>query len=150
MKKLIKLIAVTCVLLGVVGCSSQTVELDLAALHQGVLDQAEVFMIPASAELEKEEFITLYGVDAAMVEEVVATRAMMSAHLCDILMIKVASGKSQEVLEAIQATYSDAVLYPFMTEYVESMQVIEKGDYLIIVVAEEAQAIGEWIKTEIE
>lgn len=151
MKK-IGLIGVVVVLLGIQGCSqakNKTKELNLTEIHTQLLEQEEL-VIPTSMVLTQEEFTTLFGVDENDIQEVIASRAMMSAQLCDIIMIQTKDNKKAEVLEAIKTSYDEMFLYPFMTEFVKEMQVIEYGDYILVIVAENAKEIRAWIESEIQ
>ncbi len=151
MKKIKIIIAGVLLLASLVGCTTKKeVVLNLEDIYANLLENREELLIPGSATLSADEFSALYGVDSELLEEVVVSRAMMSAHLCDIILIKTTPGETKNVLSSIEAFYEGELLYPFMQDYVENMQVIEEGNYLIVIVAEQAEAIRQQIEEEIK
>ncbi len=150
MKKIMKVVFSGLMIMSLVACSTNKKSIDIQELQTKMLEQSETLMIPKAVILTEEEFSGIYGVDMSLVEEIAASRAMMSAQLCDILMIKPTDGNSDEVINAIKSSYEAMNLYPFMLEFVENMQVIEEGDTIIIVVAENADEIAQWLETEIK
>lgn len=147
MKKLLVALLVMSTLL--VGCSKKddnsSKEINLRDVYTTVVEEGTI-ELPMPMELSKEDFLLAYGVDGALVEEVVASKAAISAAFCDILMIKTADGKTKDVLNAIEKSYESAMLYPFAMDYVQNKQVIEDGNYLFVIAAENAEGI----KAEIE
>ena len=147
MKKLLVALLVMSTLLVV--CSKKddnsSKEINLRDVYTTVVEEGTI-ELPMPMELSKEDFLLAYGVDGALVEEVVASKAAISAAFCDILMIKTADGKTKDVLNAIEKSYESAMLYPFAMDYVQNKQVIEDGNYLFVIAAENAEGI----KAEIE
>ncbi|MFV0379937.1 MAG: DUF4358 domain-containing protein [Anaerorhabdus sp.] len=152
MRKFLKLILSLFIVSTLFACSKkeEKVVIDLDATMESVIAQGETLGIPATAPLTKEEFCTLFGVNQDDVVAANVTRAMMSAHLNDIIMVEVSDGKISDVKDAINNFYDNAVLYPFMMEFVENKQVFESGNYLIVVVAEKSVEIMDFIKEEIK
>ncbi len=136
------------------GCSSKDREYDLKAIQTSIFEKQEELEFPATMELTKEEFATIYNVNEEDIEEVAAVRALMTAHFFDVLMVKVPSDKASDVLAAIETTYDEMFLYPSHTDYVTNKQVIEKksgkSTYLFVVVAEKSVEIADIIKAEVE
>lgn len=151
MKKIVVALLVVTTLL--VGCSKKdetsSKDINLSDVYTTVVEEGTI-ELPMPMELSKEDFLQVYGIDGALVEEVVASKAAISAAFCDILMIKTADGKTQDVLKAIEKSYESAVLYPFAMDYVQNKQVIEQGNYLFVIAAENAEEIKAAIETAIK
>lgn len=152
MKKILIALATICLIL--TGCSkpsaTETVDVNLNDLMETIKSD-ESIELPMSMDLSKDEFIQAYGIDETLISEVVSSKAMISAQIAEIIMIKVADGvKTSDVLTKINEYYAAQMLYPSQAELVDQKVVIESGNYLFVVVAENADAIKAVIETALK
>lgn len=89
----------------------------------------------------------LYGIDVGTdLVEFVGKMPLMSAHVTEFLIAKVAAGRMDAVKDACEAraeTLKGGNLYPSTVELVENYKLIANGDYLLFCIAENADQVVE-------
>ena len=94
-------------------------------------------------DLDGEMLMTLYGIDEADLEEYYARMPMMNVHAEEFFIAKVKEGKMDTVKAGIEKRLADldatwGQYLPDQYELVKNAQVIENGNYIMLVVSQHA------------
>ncbi len=110
---------------------------ELSALHTAIKEAyGEDGYIP-NMPIDPEMLASIYGIDAAWVEEYVAEMPMIMTHVDTLIIVKPTEGNSENVMNALNAYHdylvNDSMQYPMNIEKVRASQVFEKGGYVFFV-----------------
>ncbi len=102
---------------------------------------------PSLMDVSDAVLADLYGIDVGTdLVEFVGKMPLMSAHVTEFLIAKVAAGRMDAVKDACEAraeTLKGGNLYPSTVELVENYKLIANGDYLLFCIAENADQVVE-------
>ncbi len=110
---------------------------ELSALHTAIKEAyGEDGYVP-NMPIDPEMLASIYGIDAAWVEEYVAEMPMIMTHVDTLIIVKPTEGNSENVMNALTAYHdylvNDSMQYPMNIEKVRASQVFEKGGYVFFV-----------------
>ncbi|MEG2119150.1 MAG: DUF4358 domain-containing protein [Pseudoflavonifractor sp.] len=104
---------------------------------QSVWTDISALDLPSLMDMDAELLKEFYGIDAADLTEYVAKMPMMSAHVTEFLIAKVASGKMDAVKKACedrQAALAGMNQYPDNVVLVKDYQLVVNGDYILFAI----------------
>lgn len=117
---------------------------------QSIWDKVSSQERPSLMDLDAAALSSLYGIESGDLVEYVAKMPMMSAHVTEFLIAKVAPGKMDSVKKACQdrqAYLAADTLYPETTKLVESYKLVTSGDYILFAIDEHAADMVEAFNT---
>ncbi|MEG1720746.1 MAG: DUF4358 domain-containing protein [Pseudoflavonifractor sp.] len=106
--------------------------------------------LPSLMDMDAELLTEFYGINAADLTEFVAKMPMMSAHVTEFLIAKVAPGKMDAVKKACetrQATLAGMNQYPDNIALVKDYQLVVNGDYILFAIDNYAKDMAEIFNT---
>lgn len=106
---------------------------------QSVWNDISKLELPSLMDIDDAVLTDLYGIDPADLTEYVGKMPMMSAHVTEVLIAKVASGKMDGVKQACldrQASLAGGGQYPSNTVFVDGYKLVVNGDYIIFCIDE--------------
>jgi len=148
---IVAVVAIVTVILfatGVIG--NKKVELDLQQVSTNITEQS-AFKEIASMDIDKETLNSLMQIEESSVEELVGKMPMMNVHASMYVIIKTTDDKVDEVLQKVK---DYAVSYeeqwerylPEQYELVKNRKVGKVGNYVYMIVAENAEELEKNIK----
>ena len=149
-------IVLTMCLLVVSGCSSKgssdVKDVKLTDLMSEIKDNAD-FDLPSFMDIDEATMESVYGLKAADVEQFAIAFPMMNTQATEIIMIEAKEGKLDTVKKALDTRMKTveetwATYLPAQKELVDHRKTIEKGNYVIIVIAEKADDIAKTIEAK--
>lgn len=129
---------------------NKNVELDLQQVSTNIVNNS-AFKEMAAMDIDKETLTSLMEIEENQVEEVVGKFPMMNVHASMYVIIKAAEGKVDEVLQKVE-TYATnyeaqwATYLPEQYELVKNREVGKTGNYVYMIVAENANELVKNIK----
>lgn len=146
MKKIMMIF--TMCLLVVSGCSSKgndVKDVKLKDLMDTVLTD-EAYEIPATMEIDDETLKNVYQISPDDVEQHAIAFPLMNVQATELIMIEAKDGKLDTVKKALDARMKTleetwGQYLPDQLELVKNHKVIEKGNYMIIIIADKAEDI---------
>ena len=139
MKKLLGVLLCICTLFG---CSKREtkVEINLAEAFTGITENTE---LPALYEPTGEE-LTLFGLSEDTLEQYYIAMPMMNVHATTFFFVEAKEGQLETVKEAVDtyfANYEENWRYYLPEQYdlVKNRQVIETGNYICVIISEDAE-----------
>lgn len=123
--------------------------LDLATISENITNAR--FSEMATGDIDKDILQSVFQVNTENVEEVYGKMAMMNVHASRYLLIKAVDGKAEEVkqeLEAYGVSYEEqwAMYLPSQHELVQNRKIGTIGNYVYLVIAEDAEELVNLIK----
>lgn len=147
MKKIVLIL--TMCLLVVSGCSSkndETKDVKLKDLMNTILNEAS-YELPGTMEIDDATLSSVYNMDAADVEQYAIAFPMINVQATEIIMVEAKDGKLDTVKKALDSRMKTveetwAQYLPEQLELVKNRKTIEKGNYVIIIIADKADEIS--------
>lgn len=153
-KVLITIISIIALVIIAVGAyflvkGNQKVTLDLATISKNITEKG--FSEMATTDVDKELLSTYFQVDTANVEEVYGKIPMMNVQASLYVLIKAVDGKAETVkqnIETFAQNYEEqwSRYLPAQHELVQNRKLGTNGDYVYLVIAENAEELVNLIK----
>ena len=125
---------------------SQPAATDCYGIWNSILLQIGAENLPAFMSGTGDDLLNLYGIDPALVEDFQLQVPMMAVHATEIFIAKVAPENMESVKNGIALRKQNlldqwSTYLPDQYELVDKAQVVQSGDYIIFVIAHEADAM---------
>ncbi len=148
------LVAVTVAIVAIkvsnVDVTEENKKIRLSELEEKISDMAP-FNEMATMDIDNAILVDLYQLDDSQVENYIGKMPMMNVHASMYLIIKAADGKVEEVKEKLEV-YADAyeatweMYLPEQYELVKDRKLGVQGDYVYLIIAENADEIEALLK----
>ena len=157
MKRILSLLLALCLLIALGACAAQPAESpepsadaedsrSAADIWAAVQEQLPADSLPAFMELDAAGLESYYGLTEAQVESFVCQFPMMNVSASEILIAKCVPGQEETVKAGAEKRQADLVetwanYLPAQLELVENYHLVQEGQWLLFVVAEQADTV---------
>lgn len=138
------------VVIGVLTFGKKEVSIDLAKLNQEIIKKGP-FGEMATMTIDKETVENLYTIQSSQIEEVIGEMPLMNVQASMFIVIKATDGNVEEVktkVDEYAKNYEEmwSRYLPEQHEFVQNRKVGVKGNYVYMIICENAEEVEALIK----